>query len=118
MRLEIRGQGMTVPPSLHGYLERRLRFALGRFAPRIRAVVARLGDVNGPRGGLDKRCQITLRFAPSGEITVDDVAAQFTAAIDGATDRAGRAAARHVDRDVAMLRGDDRGGRVPRNPQP
>jgi ribosome-associated translation inhibitor RaiA len=104
MKLEIRGQGMSVPPPLHVYLERRLRFALGRFAPRIRAVVARLADINGPRGGLDKRCQITVRFAPAGELTVDDVARQFTVAIDGAADRAGRATSRRLQRETDLPR--------------
>lgn len=99
MRFEVRGMGMIVPDSLHLYLERRLRFALGRFAPRIRSVVARLSDLNGPRGGLDKHCQITIKFDPAGDLTVEDAAGQFTAAIDGAADRAARATARRLDRE-------------------
>lgn len=99
MRLEVRGMGMDVPDSLHLYLERRLRFALGRFAPRIRSVVARLGDLNGPRGGPDKHCQLTIKLDPAGDLTVEDAADQFTIAIDGAADRAARATARRLDRE-------------------
>lgn len=41
--------------ALRQYVERRLRFALGRFAHRLDQLQVRLEDVNGPRGGLDQR---------------------------------------------------------------
>ena len=41
-------------------LRRRPEFGFGRFSPRPRQVVAGVTDVNGPRGGLDRSCVITL----------------------------------------------------------
>ena len=51
MQLEMRGVNYDLDDVLKGHIERRLRFALGRFAARIGRLTVRLTDVNGPRGG-------------------------------------------------------------------
>jgi len=63
-------------------------------------VDVRLGDTNGPRGGVDKRCRIVLklRAADSTSIAIDDVDENLHAAIARATSRVGRAVARTLDR--------------------
>lgn len=40
--------------------------ALERFDHLVRGIEVRLDDVNGPKGGLDKRCTIELRLRPRG----------------------------------------------------
>src|SRR4051812_12636710 len=54
--------------------ERRLQFALGRFAGRIRRVDARLADVNGPRGGVDQVWQVIVRLTRRAPAVVIEVA--------------------------------------------
>ena len=61
MQVEIRGMGVTRSDALWAHVERRARFALGRFADRVVRVKIQLADVNGPRGGVDKRCRVRLR---------------------------------------------------------
>jgi hypothetical protein len=81
--------------------ERRLQFALGRFAARIRTVDARLVDVNGPRGGVDQVWQVVVcltRRAPA--VVIEEAGAQPGAAIGRAADRAAHA----VSRVLARLR--------------
>ncbi len=56
--------------SLRNFVGRRLAFALSRFERRIRQVVVRLDDVNGPRGGHDQQCRIEVKTIPSGELAV------------------------------------------------
>ena len=58
----IRSASATDPDTLRAYTERRLAFALRRFENRSRRAVVRLGDINGPRRGVDSRCSITLEL--------------------------------------------------------
>ena len=100
MRLSVSGDRVNVGPPLREYIDRHLSFALGRFGPAIDYVDVRLGDTNGPRGGVDKRCRIVvkLRAAGSTRIAVDDVDESLSAAIARATARVGRTVARTLDR--------------------
>ena len=100
MRLSVSGDRVNVDPLLREYIDRHLYFALGRFGPAIDHVDIRLGDTNGPRGGVDKRCRIVvrLRAADSTSIAIDDVDKSLHAAIARATARVGRTVARTLDR--------------------
>jgi len=71
MRLEMHGVNYGLADELKAYIERRLRFALGRFESRIDGVTLRLTDVNGPRGGIDKRCQVAVALVPRGVVMVE-----------------------------------------------
>ena len=62
VKLLVVGEKMRVRESLHDAVTRRLYFALGRFAPQIERVTARVGDMNGPRGGVDKQCRIEVKL--------------------------------------------------------
>jgi len=107
MRIEIRGIPADATDGLESYAERRLRFALSRFSPRVGLVVARLEDANGPRGGVDKQCQVRIRLIPEGDVFVRGVDADWRAAIGRAVDRLGRAVARALEsqQDVSASRG-------------
>ena len=99
MQLDIRGRNLRLTPALLDHVDRRLRFALGRFAARLSRVAVRVGDVNGPRGGVDKRCWIHLELSGKA-LTIEEVDADLYVAIDRASERAGRA----TERAVARLR--------------
>lgn len=98
MNLEIRSQGFNMSEALERYAERRLGFALRKFAKEIGRVTVRLSDLNGPRGGADKRCQITASLPPSPAVTLQAVEADPYAAIDRAAARLERALARSMGR--------------------
>lgn len=91
MRLDIRIQKVDLPKEVDRYIARRLHFCLGRFEARIRNVTVRIFDINGPRGGADKRCRMTVRLIPSDIIVVQEVNADLFAAIDRAAERLGQA---------------------------
>lgn len=98
MRLHVRIQKVDLPHELNRYIERRLQFCLGRFESRIRRVTVRILDINGPRGGADKRCRMTVCLVPSEVIVVQEINADLFAAIDRAAERAGQALARKLHR--------------------
>lgn len=70
--------------------EQRLRFALRRLKTRVPRAEVELSDVNGPRGGVDKRCQLALRTDGVGPVVVSSVAADWRSALDRALARATR----------------------------
>jgi len=98
MRLDIRIQKLDLPKEVHRYIERRLRFCLGRFETRIRQVTVRISDTNGPRGGADKLCRMSVRLIPTDAIVVQEVNSDLFTAIDRAAERAGQALARKLHR--------------------
>lgn len=98
MNVEIRSQGFNMSEALERYVERRLGFALRKFPRDIGRVTVRLSDLNGPRGGADKRCRITASVLPSPAVTLQAVEADPYAAIDRAAARLERALARSMGR--------------------
>jgi len=99
MQLDIRGRHLWLTPALLEHVERRFRFAIGRFSPSIGRVAIRLSDVNGPRGGLDKRCRVTLHV-PAAErvVTLTETDGDLYAAVARAADRTARAVERALAR--------------------
>lgn len=79
-----------VSDALREYIERRLQLALDRFDHRLDRIHVRLEDVNGPRGGVDKRCRVQVIGRPSWRIHVEGAGATFYDAIDAAAARARR----------------------------
>jgi len=88
MQFEIRGRDINISQVLRDYIERRLRFALDRFAGRIRQVHVTLGDLNGPRGGIDKCCKLAISLDRSSTIVVESQASNACAAVDRVADKA------------------------------
>lgn len=98
MRITIQGLGFPLTAPLLDYTERRLRFALTRTSARIKRVVVRLGDRNGPRGGEDKFCRIEVVLDGALAVLIEGVGADLYTVIDRVAERAGRNVAKRVDR--------------------
>ncbi len=100
MHLPISTRGLRLTPEERQHVDRRMGFALGRFGDRIGLVRLRLTDLNGPKGGIDKRCVITVRIIAAQEIRAEATAPLSLEAVDCASERASRA----VKRALAKLR--------------
>lgn len=98
MELDMRGVNYELDDALKSHIERRLGFALGRFADRITRLMVRLSDVNGPRGGVDKRCQIAVALAPRGVVMIEGAGDDPFALIADAAKRAQRSVGRTLER--------------------
>jgi len=83
---------------LRDLAERRLRFVMRRLSALVQRARLRLSDVNGPRGGLDKRCQLELATDGSGTVVVSAVARDWRSALDAVLARASRTLARRERR--------------------
>lgn len=98
MRIDIHTQGFTLTPGLRDHVEKRLAYALSHGDDRITRLSVRLSDINGPRGGDDKRCLIEARLKQTAAVVIEDVEADLYVAIDRAAERAGRALSRRLER--------------------
>ncbi|MFM7847351.1 MAG: HPF/RaiA family ribosome-associated protein [Rubrivivax sp.] len=75
---------------LRDLTERRVRFVLRRLGWLVPRAEVRMSDVNGPRGGIDKRCQVELHTDGAGSVVVASVASDWRTALDDALARAAR----------------------------
>lgn len=98
MQIRIIGLGGKVPDSLREFVRRRVAFALGRFETRISRVTIRLGDLNGPKGGLDKQCSMQAKLATSGLVIAEVVDSQVESAVARAADRLSRGLRTELER--------------------
>lgn len=98
MLFEIRGRSIRVTEALRGHIQRRLRFALERFTMQIRRVRVSVSDLNGPRGGIDKRCQLAISLVPAATIVMEGRDSNIYAAVDRVADKAGRSIGRRLKR--------------------
>ena len=96
MQIQIRQHNLEPNRELAEFVERRIQFSLGRFNGRLRSTVVSLQDLNGPRGGVDQECRITVHTAWGSEIVITERHSDSFAAVACATERAGRAVRRQI----------------------
>jgi len=98
MLLDIHGHGLSLDEAVRERVHRRLWFALGRLKEHVGQVSVYLTDVNGPRGGEDKRCRVVVDVLGHDQVVVEDTDCDVQGAIDRAADRVGQAVRRKLDR--------------------
>lgn len=68
----------------------RVRFVMRRLAWMVPRARVELTDINGPRGGVDKRCRVELRTDGAGTLVVTSLARDWRVALNTALARAAR----------------------------
>jgi hypothetical protein len=102
MLIHMRTQDLDLVGAIQRHLERRVRAALGSSATHVHSVTLAFSDVNGPRGGADLRCVITVELVPRGSVRAEATSSDLLSAVGRALARARR----------SVLRGAQRGRRV------
>ena len=97
MQIEIQARNFSLTHAMRVYIERRLGFALSSCYRHVKRILVRLSDINGPRGGSDKRCQLEVML-PGQTVVVENTEADLYVAINRATSRAGRTVMRQLRR--------------------
>lgn len=118
MNVDIQALGFSITPALSEHAKRRLGFVLTRRSERIRRVVVRLGDENGPRGGRDKFCRIQVYLANAPVAVIEQTGDDLYTVIDRATDRAGRTVCRHLDHSLISRKKLRRSAALPESSAP
>ena len=96
MKMRLTARGVHLSSELKDFVERRIYFSMGRLAGRIKSLTVRLGDTNGPRGGVDKCCDIRIDAGLRQQVIVREQQATIHAAVALAVDRAERSVQRQL----------------------
>lgn len=83
---------------LRDLAQRRMRFVFRRLLWLVPQVTVQLSDVNGPRGGVDKRCQVEVKTVNAGTVVVTSMARNWRTALDTALARAAKFVTRRLRR--------------------
>ena len=102
MHISIQANGFALTDALRAHVERRMASALGWTGARLRKLAVSLSDINGPRGGRDKRCKVQVRLAGGADVVIEDTETDLYAAIDRAANRVDRAVLRRMERQRAF----------------
>jgi putative sigma-54 modulation protein len=98
MRIDLCCDGVETNPGLRDYVARRMRFAIGRFRDHIQWARVKVADVNGPRGGADKRCVVQLRLRNLPDVVFAITELDVRTAVDQAAERVSRVLSRRLNR--------------------
>lgn len=83
----------------------RVRFALRRLSALVPRAKVQFSDVNGPRGGVDKRCQVELNSDAVGTVVIASLARDWRTALDRSLRRAIQVLTRSLQRSKKPVRG-------------
>ncbi len=98
MQIQIQAAEFNPVDNSRQSIEQRVRFALRRLQHQVSLARVRLSDINGPRGGRDKECQLTLKQAGPGHVVVKTLGQTYGHALDAALQRASQALLRSAQR--------------------
>jgi putative sigma-54 modulation protein len=104
MQIKIQARSFSLTSALQSHVHRRLRFAFAAGADHIQRVKVLLTDINGPRGGKDKRCHIQVVLEGMPDVVIEDTKSDLYTAISQATCRASRAVSRTLRRRQSQRR--------------
>jgi len=82
----------------------RVRFALRRLTTFVPLAKVQFSDINGPRGGVDKRCQVELKTDNAGSVVISSLARDWRSALDRSLTRATRVLTRSLQRTQKPVR--------------
>lgn len=104
MLIEVRAHGFELSEAILQHVEWRVESWLGWAAGQVAGVMVRLEDINGPHGGVDKCCRISLRLRAARTLVVEGRDRDLYRAVDLGVARLKEAAARHVARQHTIQR--------------
>lgn len=98
MKIEIRTQGIELTEGLRLHVEKRVDFALDWAHHEVSQVIFRFSDINGTRGGKDKRCKLLIPLPGMRDIVIEDTAEEISVVVDRVIDRAAHTLERRLSR--------------------
>lgn len=104
MQIEIQSPQFPMTTALNGFVRRQINDRLASCAERVRSVQAHMSDVNGQRGGNDKRCRLVVHLRRAPAVVVESVDADLYRAVRRGVYRLARAVNRRNGKRVFARR--------------
>jgi putative sigma-54 modulation protein len=99
MKVHLRGVHLTLTDNIRQHVQKHLVEPLERFYDsEVAELEIHLRDNNGPKGGVDKECSVTIRLPRAQSLHVTEVSDDLFKSIDLARDRIERSAKRLIER--------------------
>lgn len=98
MKISVRTRNIPWNDELQKQVERIITFAVDRHASRVIQISVTLTDLNGPRGGIDKVCQITADLRGTLPVLILERGDDLLAATNRAARRLGYRIAKRIRR--------------------
>ncbi|WP_396587174.1 HPF/RaiA family ribosome-associated protein [Bermanella sp. R86510] len=98
MKIRVNARHLALTNEFKNYVKRRLMFALGSRFGQVKRVNVMLSDINGPKGGEDKHCQMLVKIDGQDDVVIEDVHTTLYAAVDRAADRASQTVTKRLDK--------------------
>lgn len=98
MKISVRPRDIELSDELQKQVERSVAFAVDRHSTQVTQVSVYLADLNGPRGGVDKLCQITADLKGSTPVLILEKGDDLLATVNRAVRRLGYRIGRRVQR--------------------
>jgi putative sigma-54 modulation protein len=102
MKSTIIAKGVKASKSMREHIMDCVDSALIHVQDSVHFITVRITDMNGPKGGIDKRCQIHLKLSGMPAVVVTEVSASVSAAVDRAAQRAAKVVERVLERANAI----------------
>ena len=87
MTISIRVRGIEWTDELRKEVERSVAFAVDRYQTHVNHVSVYLVDLNGPKGGADKLCQMTATLRSGNLVFILEKGAEIVPTVNRAVDR-------------------------------
>jgi ribosome hibernation promoting factor len=98
MEIAVRIRDLDWNENFQQLVERRINYAVDRHKHRIGRISVCLSDLNGPRGGVDKLCQMTADVRGIGTVLITETGSDLAEAIGNAARRLGLRIGRSIER--------------------
>ncbi len=102
MNIQLQTQGFELTPAIEAHTLKQLRFHLANFDSHVIGADVFLKDINGPKGGLDKKVLIHVRLASRMTITIERTRADLYDAVTIAARQTKRAVRRTLNKHRRM----------------
>ena len=88
MIVDIQSRPFSLTQPLRHYVRKKIQSSIEARSEDIQRIDIRLSDINGPHGGIDKRCHLHLVIPQLKDIVIEDTRENLYHAIDRAIARA------------------------------
>lgn len=102
--IDIQVQNFSLTEAMETHIKQKLEPMHHHFGDRILSTHVHLSDVNGPKGGENKKCLIHVELQKLATVIVDDTEENLYTAIDSCCHSAERAVRKSLERQQTLAR--------------